>query len=171
MVTVDNVKANTSEKFWSKVHFGESNDCWEWIAYKDKDGYGNFRIKDYRGRHTMIGSHRYMYKMVVDDFNDDLLCLHSCDNPPCVNPNHLWIGTNDDNIQDMIKKGRNVTYHLPPMVGSKHPKAKLDEEIVRRIKEKILSGVKQRAIAKEYDVYETVISKIKKGVLWRHVLI
>ena len=85
-------------KFWSYVK--KSNDCWIWLAYKDKDGYGTFRVGDKKYR-----AHRISYFLSRGNVPHLYVC-HSCDNPSCVNPDHLWEGTNSENQLDCSKKGR-----------------------------------------------------------------
>lgn len=87
-------------RFWIKVN--QTVTCWEWDGYKNKDGYGVFKV----AQKTML-AHRVAYQIVNGVIPDNLLVLHQCDNPCCVNPTHLVTGTQDDNMKDMAKKGRN----------------------------------------------------------------
>lgn len=96
-VEIETVKA----RFWSKVSIGAPDDCWEWQAYATKQGYGKFSI----GKKLYM-AHRVSYKLTYGDFDQSLDCCHKCDNPRCVNPNHLFLGTTKDNMQDMLSKGR-----------------------------------------------------------------
>lgn len=87
-----------------------SNKCHLWTGHKDRDGYGTFRYKDKK-----IRSHRAAYQLFVGKIPDGFLVCHTCDTPSCVNPKHLFIGTNKDNVNDMWTKGRNsnnMTYAL-----------------------------------------------------------
>ena len=84
-------------RFWSKVD--KTGSCWVWTARCDKDGYGQFDGKQ---------AHRTIYSWEIGEIPVGLLVCHSCDNPPCVNPSHLWLGTAKDNAQDRENKGRNV---------------------------------------------------------------
>ena len=87
------------------------NDCWEWTSTKDKDGYGKFvrKIPGTR-KHTYHRAHREVFKLINDCIlsNDQLVC-HTCDNPSCCNPNHLFLGTAKDNMRDMVNKNRKRT--------------------------------------------------------------
>lgn len=100
--------AEVSARFWSKVEQIPFHSCWEWVGHKDKDGYGRVRINKVDHR-----SHRVSWewangrKLRVDE----LVC-HKCDNPSCVNPAHLFVGTARDNTQDMIRKGRHSGFYF-----------------------------------------------------------
>lgn len=90
-----------AELFWTKVRKGES--CWEWQASVNSSGYGWFRFGEKR---TPTGAHRVAYVLANGPIPDGLQVLHRCDNPPCVNPTHLFLGTNGDNHADKLAKGR-----------------------------------------------------------------
>ena len=87
-----------SKRFWAKVNKKGDNECWEWQAYTDKNGYGQFQSRS---------AHRCSYSMCNGDIPDGLIVRHKCDNPPCVNPNHLLLGTTADNVRDRDSRGRN----------------------------------------------------------------
>lgn len=89
------------ERFWEKVKVVDNDKCWEWLASRTLKGYGHFKIK---GR--TVRAHRYSYTLVKGPIPKDLWVLHKCDNPSCVNPNHLFLGTHGDNMKDMFDKGR-----------------------------------------------------------------
>lgn len=84
------------------------NGCIEWTGSKDLNGYGQFCIKsENKQKQKFVFAHREAYKFFNGKFKENLNVCHTCDNPSCVNPNHLWVGTQIDNLKDMIKKGRN----------------------------------------------------------------
>ena len=90
------------ERFWNKVN--KSDGCWEWSAGRLDSGYGRFRLD---GR--MLVASRVAYSLTFGAIPDGLSVLHSCDNPPCVNPKHLRTGTRSENMQEMVARGRNST--------------------------------------------------------------
>jgi len=90
------------KRFESKIKVIPETGCWEWQGGRDKTNYGQFSYKNNRA------AHRSAYELYVDDIPEGLIVCHKCDNPPCVNPDHLFLGTFKDNTQDCIKKGRFV---------------------------------------------------------------
>jgi hypothetical protein len=94
---------------------------------------------------------------------------HSCDNPRCINPAHLWEGTQEENIADCVKKGRQNLVLPPVRLGSKHAQAKLTEADIPEIRKLLDLGISQRLIALKYGVSQSLISRIKLGKNWQHV--
>lgn len=169
------MKASDIERFWRKVD--KSGDCWIWLAGKDRKGYGKFSLGgkyDANGnrRNTMVSAHRISYELAHgaipehDDFHG-MCVLHRCDNPGCVNPDHLFLGTNEDNVHDMLTKGRNATN---PNLGSAHAMAILNESQVRELHSRYQSGgITQAELATEYGVSLSTINHIMTGRLWSHL--
>lgn len=93
------------QRFWSKVKVAGPDECWEWISPEvHKFGYGDFRIYvNQKGQHNL--AHRYVLELAGVDIKDKVV-MHKCDNPPCVNPAHLEVGTQSDNMRDALAKGR-----------------------------------------------------------------
>jgi len=143
------------ERFMSKIREG-SNGCWNWIGGTRGGEYGGFWVDG-----KTVRAHRYSYETFVGSIPDGLSILHKCDNPPCVNPNHLFAGTASDNARDMVDKGR-----APDQRGSSNPCSKLDEESVVKISNMIDSGVIQIDIARQFGVSPQLITDIKKGRRW-----
>jgi len=145
------------DRFWKGVI--KTGNCWVWKLGKDKDGYGIF--KGMIGTATFKRAHRYSYALHTGDLLVGAQVLHSCDNPRCVNPNHLSSGTSADNMRDKMQKGRQ---RVP--VGEDHGKAILTERQARRI----LKDPRPYAeIASEYNVAPSTIGSLKQRVSWKNL--
>lgn len=107
-------------------------------------------------------AHRASYETFISDIPKGMYVCHRCDNVYCVNPNHLFLGTQKDNLQDMAKKGRST-------IGEKNPRSKLSETAVRLIKLKIKYGIPDAEIASIHKVSRSCINLIKQGKRWNHV--
>lgn len=158
-------------RFMAKVAVQE-NGCWMWTGGKDRKGYGLFSVGPSRNpdgsrRNSMKAAHRVSYELFNGGIPDGLFVLHKCDTPGCVNPEHLFLGTNLDNVRDMDSKGRRVN---GPSYGSDHGNAVLDEKQVLEIME-LLKARKptQKEIAKMYGVAHSTINHIATGRLWSHL--
>ncbi len=147
----------TSERFWSKVEKKSDNECWEWRSSKTRGGYGCFRVNN-----KQVHAHRYSWELHFGLVLDGLCVLHHCDNPSCVNPTHLWLGTKYDNIQDMIRKGRNK-------VGSQRLSSKLTEQDVICIRNLHKKEIPMKELARIYNVSYVSIAKICSRCTWKHV--
>lgn len=148
------------DNFWVKVKRLSEDECWEWTGGKLRFGYGRFRI----GNSSHIAAHRISWFLTNGKIPENMLVCHKCDNPGCVNPNHLFIGTQKDNMQDCAVKGR--TYDR---IGSKNSNAKLKESDIPIIRERLNKGEAQASIAKRYKVGQMQISYIKNRINWAHV--
>lgn len=138
------------------------NSCWVWLKCKDKNGYGVF----YDGKKN-IKAHRYSYELYVNKIRKGLCCLHKCDNPSCVNPEHLFLGTMQDNMADKMSKGRHKTNATK---GSKNPFAKLTEKQVLEIRQKFSTGkYTKEGLGIEYKVSSTTIRNIIIKKKWKHI--
>jgi hypothetical protein len=93
--------ADTQTRFWAFVKKGTPEECWEWTGYRHEEGYGVFTVNSKQKK-----AHRLTWEFVFSPIPDGLEVCHKCDNPPCCNPSHLFLGTHVDNISDMINKGR-----------------------------------------------------------------
>ncbi len=157
-------------RFNAKVGKLDENGCKEWTGWKNKDGYGKFSINNkYRF------AHRVMWEISYGPIPKGFCVLHKCDNSSCVNLEHLFLGTHDDNMKDMSQKNRAFNKKginpFPENKGSNHPLSLLDEAKVRQIKIKLRDGIKGAVIAREYKVCDQTIYEIKNGKNWRHVII
>ena len=148
---------NLTKRFWLKVAIRNNNECWNWKASIKPNGYGQFRLKE-----KIKYAHRTAWELTNGKIPDDICILHYCDNPKCCNPNHLFLGTHQDNIADRVAKGRTAR-------GSKHYKAKLTEDNVKDIKKLLSNGILQKRIAKIYSVTSSIICDINRGKSWTHI--
>jgi len=146
------------ERFWSKVDKGDHCGCWNWTA-KTHYGYGRINVN---GR--IIVAHRMSWEMAYGSIPVNLFVCHHCDNPACVNPKHLFLGTQTDNLKDMRGKGRGFV--LGALRGEKNPKAKLSEYDVRSIRSRLDSGENPAKIVQDYCVNLSTICAIRDGRLW-----
>ncbi len=148
---------NTRENLF--LHNIVKHKCWIWIGAK-RNGYGRFRVD---GKH--VSAHRFSYEMYINKIPDGMSVLHECDNPPCVNPDHLFTGTYADNNKDRDKKGR-----FTVLRGSDNGKAKLTDAKVRSIKRLLSKGTKGVDIAKRFNISTHTISLIKNLKQWSHIV-
>lgn len=114
-----------------------------------------------------VYAHRHFYEECFGEIPDGFVVMHKCDNKLCVNPEHLQLGTASENIKDMWRKGRGKRLEIKR--GNDHPRAKLRECDVVKIRGHLRDGMKQRDIASLFGVHQTLISAIKTGEIWGHV--
>jgi hypothetical protein len=147
-----------TDRFWEKVE--KTDTCWNWTAYK-QNGYGYFRVNN-----KIITAHRFSFQLKHNRLIKDKLCiLHSCDNPKCVNPDHLSEGTQLDNINDMCNKERQKG-----AVGVNNCNAKLNEKKVLEIRAKYAKGgTTLMKLAEEYDVSFGLIGFVINRKMWSHI--
>lgn len=143
--------------FWSKVEILGLDECWEWTAKISPSGYGIFRTGDNYGISRL--SHRVAYYLSRGILLPDIIICHRCDNKRCCNPSHLFSGTHQENMDDMVTKSRQAR-------GSTHGMSRLSDEEVRRIREDNRS---QKAIALDYGISRSQVSHIKTLKSWRHI--
>lgn len=143
------------KRFWSKVL--KSNECWLWQGRPDGDGYGRFYIGP-----SVILAHRFSAMISKPDFTDYVCALHRCDTPLCVRPSHLFLGTQAENVQDMVAKGRHIK-------GEAVPESKLKVAEVAEIKIRLQGECNKSQIAREYNVTPSTINAIDSGITWKHV--
>jgi len=155
-------------RFWDKVKIGKLEECWPWTASVfSKTGYGAFGIGTCRKDAKTTTAHRVSYELVKGSIPKGFFVLHHCDNRRCVNPHHLFVGTQKDNIQDMLKKGRN---RYVAHKGEQNGSAKLSELDVRNIRMALQRGYSLNNIAKIVGTSKRTILRIKQGVSWKHVI-
>jgi hypothetical protein len=146
------------ERFWSKVE--KTDGCWLWKAKsKDWDGYGLFSAN---GR--SVRAHRFSWQLANGRKPGKMLVCHRCDNPACVRPDHLFLGTACDNFRDCLAKGR----YSPK--GTGNAAAKIKEADVPKIRNLYATGQwSQQAIADIFGITQTAVSSIVRGKHWRHL--
>lgn len=147
------------ERFWSKVN--KTDGCWLWTGSVSSYGYGKMKINQ-----KEIGSHRISWELHNGDIEASLCVCHTCDTPLCVNPSHLFLGTNLENSADRHAKGRTKGDFKK---GSAHPASKLSEDNVIWIKKRLNDGDSHADIAKDFGVQRECITKIKNNKRWSHV--
>lgn len=147
------------QRFWGNVRV--ARECWEWLGAKTAFGYGKMA---FRGRKT-VGAHRVSWMIHFGDIPEGMSVLHECDNPHCVHPAHLFLGTQKDNMRDAVKKGR-FRRNAPSQKGERNSQARLTVKQVRRAKRLRADGWRQRDIAKDLGVSQSQVSRILAGKRW-----
>jgi hypothetical protein len=142
------------ERFESKVIRGR--DCWLWSGNLDTGGRGIISI----GQFEKKRAHRVAYELYVGPIPPGLCVCHHCDNPPCVRPSHLFLGTHKENSEDMVRKGRSTK-------GIKNPMARLTPEKVKAIRACV--GMTQREIAEKFGVAQNTINHVLLNHTWKGI--
>lgn len=140
-------------RFWS--HVKRTDGCWEWQGRRDEHGYGRTSL----GGRLNRGAHRLAWELERGPVPPDLQVLHHCDNPPCCNPCHLFLGTNHDNAIDRHSKGRSKNLDH----GELHPKAKLTSQQVNEMRALGAAGWTQLRLAERFGISRGNVSKIIRG--------
>lgn len=146
-------------RFWSKVD--RSGECWLWSGAKTSAGYGEFYLAG-----SMVYAHRYSDQLVRGPIPKGVMVLHRCDAPSCVNPDHLFRGTHQDNMDDMWRKGRGNPGRA---VGEDHPQAKLSLDDVRAIRARRFAGESREALAAEFGITPSYVYDLVARRAWSHV--
>lgn len=145
------------ERFWNLVE--KTDSCWLWKGSKVPKGYGTFRFnnKNYR-------AHRVSWQLAHGPIGDNEICvLHKCDNPNCVRPDHLFLGTNKDNTNDMLLKGREAR-------GERNGHARLDCEKVVAMRRARANGIPFSKLGKMFNVSYVTAFDACTGKTWKHVI-
>lgn len=173
------------DRFWSKVQVGEPDACWEWKTGRQKAGYGQF-AREFTG--VPMGAHRYSWQIHHGEIPEGMFVCHRCDNPPCCNPAHLFLGTAADNMADMALKGRQAKgCHVPLSSrrrgdahyartnperlarGAANWNSKLTENIVRSLRRRYDAGATIVELTRGLKISGVAIHNAVMGVTWRHV--
>ena len=155
-------RAGLEARFWPKVDRKGDNECWPWASKALAHfGYGRLFLATNSGQ---ARAHRVAYALRHGSVPDHLQVCHRCDNPPCCNPNHLFLGTAVDNMKDAARKGH--TSPPPHSFGEKHHNAKFDAKSALSIANDRRSA---RIIAAQYGVSEMTIYRIRKGLTWKNL--
>jgi hypothetical protein len=153
-------------QFDERVDKRGRDECWPWIGSCDDDGYGTFN------NGQTLRAHRLAWEFENGSIPDGMLVCHSCDNPPCCNPRHLWIGTAADNNRDRAKKGRSRPYTGPrtwARKGSSVPSSKLKEDDVIKMRDRHAAGATIASLAVEFGVHYQQAFRIVHRLQWKHV--
>ncbi len=148
-------------RFLAKCSPEPTTGCWLWTGLTDKDGYGRI-VKPGK---INARAHRVSYELHVGEIPSGMLVCHRCDVPACVNPAHLFLGTNRENLGDMAAKGRQWPF------GIHHPLAKLTNERVSEIRTAHASGESQRSLARRYGLARPTIRNVVERTTWKHVAV
>jgi hypothetical protein len=150
------------EKFWNKVK--KSDGCWEWTGHTGSKGYGRFRVNN-----KFYGAHRFSWMLTNGEIPKGIFVCHQCDNPSCVRPSHLFLGTPKDNTQDMIRKKRRKQIYGVRVSnpGEKNPRAKLNWVIVNRLREEYIPKYGALiGLARKYGLDESIVGDVVRYRCW-----
>jgi HNH endonuclease len=149
---------NTIDDFYARIGKKEPEECWEWQGDINGGGYGQFSLGGKR-----VIAHRFVWELINGPIPEGMFICHKCDNPPCCNPNHLFLGTPKDNSQDRDHKGRGAK-------GEKSGVSVLTEEQVLAIREEYArGGATYLGLGKKYGVRDGTIKKIIERINWKHI--
>lgn len=146
-------------RFFSRVNYGPSNECWEWTHDQNSNGYGRFSLKD-----RSLSAHRVAFEIFGAKIPADKVVCHTCDNRLCVNPAHLWLGTQSENLVDAARKGR---MFQPDTRADKNGNTKLTWDDVLNIRKQVSNGVRQNDVARAFGVSPSTVANIKNHQTWR----
>lgn len=147
-------RLGTMERFWAKADKRGPDECWEWVGRALKHGYGTFSVGGRAG--SMESASRFSYRVHNGEIPEGAMVRHRCDNPPCVNPSHLILGSHDDNMRDMAERERSGTTRLT--AGD-----------VIAIRKCLDAGESKKSLADRFGVVPGTIWFIATGKTWKHV--
>ncbi len=144
-------------RFWAKVDVRGEDECWEWVASKNSDGYGTFGIQG-----KTCSPHRIAWVLASGEIPYGMRVCHHCDNRACANRNHLFLGTQKQNIRDAASKYRMSR-------GENHYRSNLEESDILAIRKRFLEGESHVSISKDFGISQRQASRIANKKQWRHV--
>ena len=147
-----------------KVEIRGIDECWPFHGASVPAGYGKLSVGRKASRKEYLPAHRVAWTATYGDIPDGLYVCHQCDNPPCCNPRHLFLGTHQDNMRDMISKGR-APHNSNP--GEAHGRAKLTDDLVRYMR--LHPEISPYLFAAQFGVCETAARNAQKGKTWKHL--
>lgn len=152
-------KLSDLNRFMRLVEIQERTDCWEWIGNRPSGKYGHFSVGL-----KAVKAHRWVYELCCGQIPDDMVIRHKCDNPACVNPLHLTIGTGLENVRDRVERNRSADRK-----GEKHPLAKLGAPEVLELRRLASLGHTARSLAEQFGISNQQAGKIIRRENWRHI--
>lgn len=166
-------KVDPVQRFWGRVLKAEG--CWLWTGGKTSRGYGRLKVKD--GPLKDVYAHRFSYRLHFGPIPDGAYVCHHCDNPPCVRPDHLFLGSPADNTRDARRKGRMATgdrnasrrYPERRPSGEQHANSRLTVPQVVQIRERFDGGEEQKALAEQFGVSGQTIFRIVHKLTWKRL--
>lgn len=158
-------RGTLAQRFWPKVDRHGPDECWPWLAAQAGKGYGWIGGGRERG-HQGLYAHRVAWELAYGPIPEGLCVCHTCDNPACVNPAHLWLGTVQDNSDDMVAKGRVPSY--AHRIGEAAHNVKLTEAQVREIRS-LVPGHTYAELGQRFDVHWSTIGDVVRHRSWAHI--
>ena len=154
-----NLIVDEKQYILDRIEINKKTGCWEWAGTCFFSGYARAGLSSRKGKKYSQHANRMSYEVFIGDIPKNMLVCHKCDNPKCVNPEHLFLGTPKDNLMDMVKKGRSLK-------GEINPNSKLTEEIVKKIRR---SKKSREFLSEKYEVSVCTIRDAQNGRTWKHI--
>lgn len=148
-----------ARRFWTYVD--KSSECWNWTGGTFGGRYGQFRVGARK-----VKAHRFAWVIAGNDIPLGMILCHRCDNPRCVRPDHLFLGTHADNAQDRDTKGRNARNNAPRLPGELNPAARLSRMQALTIRSRVSQGERRKVLASEFGVSVSTVNAIAQGRIW-----